>query len=232
MILTEPSLVLLIVGFVTPIVLTLLGKLPFLSTVVEKAKPYIIHPSMIGSYQVRPLPWLLGNAPTVGQALWVVGFFVLNMMLTFVDYGSAQPHPWGYNRREEFLAYAGYRTGEIAFALLPLLILFSGRNNILLWLTNWSHSTFMLLHRWVARIFALHTILHSILLLAAYKQSGIYSANTPELYWKWGIVGTVFVCAMLVFSLLWLRKLSYEIFLISHIVMAIFVIVGSWVSRI
>jgi len=83
----------------------------------------------------------------------------------------------------EWLAYARYRTGEIAFALLPLVIILSGRNNIFLWMTNWSHSTFMLLHRWVARIFALHTILHSIFLLAAYKQSGTYSANTPELYW-------------------------------------------------
>jgi len=172
----------------------------------------------------------LGNAPTVGQALWVVGFFVLNMRLTFVDYGSTQPHPWGYNKHGEWLAYAGYRTGEIALALLPLVILLSGRNNILLWMTNWSHSTFMLLHRWVARIFALHTNPHSIFLLAAYKQSRIYAANTPELYWKWGIVGTVFVCAMPIFSLLWLRRLSYEIFLISHIVMAILVIVGSWVS--
>jgi hypothetical protein len=47
-------------------------------------------------------------------------------------------------------------------------------------------------------------------------------------YWKWGIVGTVFVCAMLVFSLLWMRWLSYEGFLFGHIIMVIFTVVGSW----
>jgi len=56
--LTELSLVLLVIGFVTPIVITVHDKLPLVSAVYEKAKPYIIYPSTIGSYQVRPLPWL------------------------------------------------------------------------------------------------------------------------------------------------------------------------------
>jgi predicted ferric reductase len=194
---------------------------------LDRIKPYI-YPSTIGTYHVRPLPWLLGNTPTVGQTLYIGGFFLLNVVLSTIGYESAQPHPWGYDKRGELLAYAGYRTGHIAFALLPLVILFSGRNNFLLWVTNWTHSTYILLHRWVARIFAVQTILHSIFLLAAYKQSGIYSVNYYEPYWLWGIVGTVFVCAMLLFSLLWLRRLAYEVFLVSHIIMAVFVIVGSW----
>lgn len=199
-----------------------------MTAVFDKIKPYLVYPSAVGTYQVRPLPWLLGNAPTIGQSLYIAMFFILNLVLTMVGYESAQPHPWGYDKRGELLAYAGYRTGNIAFALLPLVILFSGRNNLLLWVTNWSHSTFLVLHRWVSRIFAIQTILHSVFLLAAYKQSGIYSVNYNEPYWLWGIVGTVFVCAMLVFSLLWLRRLTYEIFLISHVIMTIFVIVGSW----
>ena len=221
-------LVLLIVGFATPILFTLLEKLPFATTIADKIKPYIIYPSTIGTYQVRPLPWLLGNAPTIGQALYIFIFFALNVVLTTVGYESAQPHPWGYDKRGEILAYAGYRTGNIAFAFLPLVILFSGRNNILLWITNWSHSTYLLLHRWIARIFVIQTILHSVFLLAAYNQSGIYSVNYLEPYWLWGIVGTVFACAIPIFSILWIRRLAYELFLILHIVMAVFVIVGSW----
>lgn len=172
----------------------------------------------------------MGNPPTIGQALYIAGFVILNIILSCVGYVTQWPmfHPWGYNHRGEILAYAGYRTGEFAFALLPLVILLSGRNNLLLWLTNWSHSTYMLLHRWVARLFALHTILHSIFLLAARVQTGTYSADLKLPYWKWGIVGTVFVSIMLVWSLLWMRRLSYEIFLIGHIIMAIFTIIGSW----
>jgi hypothetical protein len=153
---------------------------------------------------------------------------LLNVILSCLGYQSQQPHPWGYNRRGEILAYAGYRTGEFAFALLPLTILFAGRNNILLWVTDWPYSTFILLHRWVARLFATHTILHSIFLLAARVQTGTYKSDLKLPYWKWGIVGTVFASAMLVFSLVWMRRLSYEVFLIGHIIMAIFTIVGSW----
>lgn len=210
--------------------MTLLTHLPLTSTGIDKLKPYIIWPSSIGGYHIRPLPFSLGNAPTMGQLWYILGFFILNVILTCVSYVLMYPlpHPWGYNHRGEILAYVGYRTGEIAFALLPLVILFAGRNNVLLWLTNWSHSTFLLLHRWVARLFALHTILHSIFLWAARVQTGTYSSDVKLPYWVWGIVGTIFVCLMLVFAMLWARKLSYEIFLIGHIIMALFVLVGSW----
>lgn len=33
---------------------------------------------------------------------------------------------------------------------------------------------------------------------------------------------------MVVYSLLWMRRLSYEIFLIGHMIMALFTVVGSW----
>ncbi|KAF2727914.1 ferric reductase transmembrane component 4 [Polyplosphaeria fusca] len=225
----EYSLVLLVVGFVTPIALTYLTKLPGANAVLDRVNPYLVWPSTVGRYHVRSLPWSLGNPPNMGQAFYIGGFVLLNIIFSCLSYSRApQPHPWGYDRRGEILAYAGYRTGEFAFALLPLLILFAGRNNILLWMTNWSHSTFILLHRWVARLFTIHTVLHSVFLWAARVQTGTYSADVKLPYWQWGIVGTVFCCIMTVFSLLWMRRFSYEVFLIGHIIMAIFTIVGSW----
>ncbi|KAF2434293.1 hypothetical protein EJ08DRAFT_668513 [Tothia fuscella] len=201
------TIVLLVVGFGTPIAVTLISKLPIASTIFQKLNPYLVYPST-----------------------YIGGFTILNIILSCIGYQLLLPlkHLWGYDHRGEILAYVGYRTGEFAFALLPLTILFAGRNNILLWLTNWSHSTFLLLHRWVARLCALHTILHSIFLWAARVQTGTYKVDVKLAYWKWGIVGTVFVCLMLIFSLLWMRRWSYEIFLISHIIMAIFTTVGSW----
>lgn len=40
--------------------------------------------------------------------------------------------------------------------------MFSGRNNIFLWLTGWSFSTFNIFHRNVARIATIQAIVHSI----------------------------------------------------------------------
>ncbi|KAF3935622.1 hypothetical protein ABW19_dt0204976 [Dactylella cylindrospora] len=154
--------------------------------------------------------------------------FILNIILSCVNYHRSQPHPWWFPPREEILAYIGYRTGHIGYALLPLVILLSGRNNFLLWITNWSYSTYILLHRWVARIFTLHAIIHSIVLLLTYQGTGSYPTESALPYWLWGIVATVLACAMLVFSHLYFRRLSYEIFLIGHILMAVFVIAGCW----
>jgi Ferric reductase like transmembrane component len=154
--------------------------------------------------------------------------FILNLVLSAVNYSRSQPHPWGFGPKEETLSYIGYRTGHIGYALLPLLILFSGRNNFLLWITNWSYSTYILLHRWVARTFAIQAIVHSITLLLKYKGSGSYPTESTEPYWLWGIVATVLTCAMLILSQLYFRRLAYEAFLILHILLAVFVIVGCW----
>lgn len=194
-----------------------------MSGVLNKIKPYLVYPSIIGTYQLRPLPYLLGNAPTVGQSLYVIIFFILNVVLTAVNYESKQPHAWYATQRKEIMAYIFYRTGVLAFVLTPLIILFSSRNNILLWMTNWSHSTFLLLHRWVARIFALQVLLHSLLALPLY-----YPSEAKKDYWIWGAVATVAVMILLVASGLYVRVFVYEFFLITHILLSVFVIVGCW----
>jgi predicted ferric reductase len=196
--------------------------------ILHKIKPYLIYPSILGTYNVRPLPGYLGNVPTIGQALYIAMFFILNLVLCSVNYSHSQPHPWFYTPKEEMLSYIGYRTGHIGYALLPLLILFSSRNNFLLWITNWSYSTYLLMHRWIARIFAIQAIIHSITLLLVYKETGEYVTDSKLPYWLWGIVATVLTCAMTIFSTLYFRRLSYEFFLILHILLAIYVLVGYW----
>jgi predicted ferric reductase len=220
--------VLLVAGFATPIFFTLLGFLPYMTGLFERIKPYIVYPSTIATYHVRPLPYLLGNPPTVRQSLYVVMFFILNIILTSVNYRSTQPNAYFASTYQEIMAYVSCRTGVLAFAIAPLVILFSGRNNILLWLTNWSHSTYMLLHRWVARIFAVQVILHSIVELVLYIDMGEFDTEAKQPYWIWGVVATLATCIMLVASLLYVRLWSYEVFLVTHIVLAIFVLVGSW----
>lgn len=219
---------LLVTGFATPILFILLCQVPFVNRVFDSINPYIIYPSFFGTYQVQPLQYLLGNAPTTGQAIYVVLFAILNIILTVVNYPSTQPNTWFEDAYQEIMAYVANRTGVIAFAVLPLVILFSGRNNILLWLTNWSHSTYMLLHRWVARIFAVQVIVHSIIELVLYIYMGSYEEELIQPYWIWGIVATVATCIMLLTSILLIRRSSYELFLILHILLAVSVIVGCW----
>lgn len=217
------SIAILVTGFGTPVLLTWLGYVPYMPGVLNRIRPYLVYPSIYGTYQVRPLPYLLGNAPTVGQSLYVMMFFILNLILAAVNYESKQPHAWYANRGNEIKAYIFYRTGVLAFVLAPLLLLFSSRNNVLLWMTNWSHSTFLLLHRWVARIFALQVLLHSLLALPLY-----YPAEAKQQYWIWGAVATVAVMILVVASGLYVRAFAYEFFLITHILLSVFVLAGCW----
>lgn len=125
--------------------------------------------------------------------------------------------------------YVANRAGVLSFANLPLLILYSGRNNVLLWLTNWTHSTFLLLHRWVAVICVIQACLHSVLWLhlhVAYYHDHSEVAVIP--YWYWGIIATVALSLMLPLSVLPIRQKMYEFFHAAHIVLAILTIVGCW----
>lgn len=221
---TYHGLIVLLTGTLAPVLFSLLLFFPVIPTVLAQLQPYLIYPSMFS----KPMPRNLGTAPTVGQGLYIAMFVGLNVVCTGIDYHSVQPNAMYKNTREEILLYVANRTGVIAFALLPLVILLAGRNNFLLWITNWSHSTYMLLHRHFARIFTVHCVVHSIVEVELYRSQGTIVEELKLPYWSWGVVATVATCAMLVFSTMWWRRLSYEIFLISHIILAVFLLVGSW----
>lgn len=218
----------LVTGFGTPIVLTWFGYLPLLSSLFRELKPDLVWPSLIGTYQARPLPFLLGNAPTVGQTLYILMFLILNVVLTSVNYQSRQPNAWYPSTWREIMAFVLYRTGAFAYIYAPLIWLFGGRNNILLWASNWSRSTFLVLHRWVARIFTLQVLLHSIIAVVLYKAEGTYDDAVKSPYWIWGIVATLSSVILTFGSGLYVRKYSYEFFLLQHIVLSAILIVGCW----
>lgn len=54
--------------------------------VSPKPQENLLWPSTIRDYSVRPLPFLLGNAPTVGQALYIAMFSILTLILCCVNY--------------------------------------------------------------------------------------------------------------------------------------------------
>lgn len=63
----------------------------------------------------------------------------------------------------------------MALGNMVVLFVFSARNNLLLWITDWSHSTYLLLHRWLGYWTIIHTVIHSIMLLEYYKKYGDYA---------------------------------------------------------
>lgn len=167
--------------------------------------------------------------PTRGQAFFIFYLIAINIILSAIGFKSSQPNSWYpsvLGTDGQIVSYFTNRVGVLSFANIPLLFLYAGRNNILLSLTNWSHGTFLLLHRWVAWIATLQAILHSIIYLQIYVHDGTHASESKLPYWIWGVVATLCMSILLPASMLPIRKNLYEFFLAWHVLLSIFVLVG------
>jgi predicted ferric reductase len=114
----------------------------------------------------------------------------------------------------------------MCFWNLPLLWLFAGRNDFLMWITGWSFSSFNLMHRWVARVAVVQAIVHSI--GYTWIERDYYATEWADLYWRCGIFATVLMSLLIPLSMLPLRRYYYEIFLVTHILFAAVIIPLLW----
>ncbi|KAK2006206.1 hypothetical protein LZ32DRAFT_611448 [Colletotrichum eremochloae] len=221
------TIVITIVAVFLPVALSLLRYIPSLTK--SQAWTYwqsrLVHPAAFGRRHREPLAGI-GNVPTRGQALYIFVISFLNVILWLGPYTIHQPQAGFTSLKLQSVSIIGNRAGVMAMGNFVALFLFAARNSVLLYLTNWSYSTYLLLHRWLAYWAIFHTILHSFMLLANYILQGTYEAELVRQYWIWGIVGTVAVSAILPFSHLWVRQRFYELFLASHIVLSLLFIIG------
>lgn len=163
-----------------------------------------------------------------GQAIFIAYLCLINIFLSIFPFELTLPLYNYPNNHAHLVAIIGDRTGVLAFANFAAIFLFSSRNNLLLWLTDWSHSTYLLLHRWVAYISILQTVLHSILMLYYYTKFKDVKAETKLPYWYWGIIATLVLVLMWPSSLLVVRRRSYQLFLSAHQILAVLALVGGF----
>ncbi|KAF2722250.1 ferric reductase like transmembrane component [Polychaeton citri CBS 116435] len=221
------GIVLLVSGSVIPILASFLRFFPFPRRLASQCNAILIDPPLLGSRHKVPY-FNMAVMPTRGQAMFIAYLVIINVVLSAVGYNSAQPSAWFSNRNGEILTYVANRVGVLSFANIPLLVLYAGRNNVLYWLTNWSQSTFILLHRWVAYICTLQAALHSILYLRIYLAASQYNAESKLAYWVWGIIATLCMSILLPASVIPVREKMYEVFLASHFVLALLALVGCY----
>ena len=169
--------------------------------------------------------------PTRGQAFFIFYLIAINVILSAVGFKSMQPNSWypsASGSDGEIVSYLSNRFGVLSFANIPLVLLYAGRNNVLLWLTNWSHGTFLLLHRWVAWIATLQAVLHSAMYLEQYVYTDTHANESQLPYWVWGIAATLCMSILLPSSILPIREKFYEFFLAWYVLLSIFVLAGCY----
>ncbi|KAK1493699.1 ferric reductase transmembrane component 4 [Colletotrichum cuscutae] len=222
------GLILIALGAAVPIFFSLLRFIPLPQLFISKIHALFIDPPLFGRRHKAPYFNLL-IMPTRGQAILIFYMVAVNVVLSGVGYDSAQPNAWWVNNKDqELLTSFSNRMGVLSFANLPLLILYAGRNNFLYWVTDWTQSTFMLLHRWTAYFCTLQACLHSAAWLQIYVSMGQHDIEAKLPYWVWGIIGTLAMSILLPASVIPFRAKLYELFLAVHIVLAVFAVVGSY----
>ncbi|KAJ4268815.1 hypothetical protein NW762_002885 [Fusarium torreyae] len=222
------SLLVFLSGVIMPVGFSLLRLLPIPTNLRTKFYAYFIDPPAWGRKHSVPVLGL-GFIPTRGQMIFILYLIGVNLAAVFAGYPNYSPNALFPDRRYEVMRHMANRAGAVAFANLPLVILYAGRNSLLLWLTNWSHSTFLLLHRWVATICTLQVCFHSLMWLRIMIEAEHAEREASKLpYWYWGIIGTLSFSLLVPLSVYYFRSIMYEVFLIGHIFFAIMAIVGSW----
>lgn len=179
------------------------------------------------------------NIPTREQSIILSVYVIMNIIFMFVGY---QTYDWPENVRDYFPSdkynskidptkylqkQLSNRAGILAISQFPLLILFAGRNNFLLWVTGWSLDAFNVFHKWFGRMIVLLLFVHAIA-YSIYEGKEKYIEIWEETYWRWGVVGVICACLIVFQSLHYFRSLKYEFFLITHLLLAIFFTVGAW----
>ncbi|WVQ80311.1 hypothetical protein IAT38_002416 [Cryptococcus sp. DSM 104549] len=179
-------------------------------------------------------PALLGNRHVNSYALWslptrlegacIFIYVALNIIFSFVGYELFHENMyWPGSYKDQVWRYIADRTAIMSFYNIPLLWVLAGRNDVILYLTGWSFASMNIFHRWVARVTVLQGIIHSIAWTII--EWDYYDTMFAEMYWSTGVAATVVMSLLLPFSIKPIRERWYEIFLITHIVLAVATIV-------
>ncbi|KAK9380623.1 ferric reductase like transmembrane component-domain-containing protein [Kockiozyma suomiensis] len=201
---------------------------------VTMLRKYFVVPALFNGVHTAPARIFgVGYAliPARGETLAVIGFMILNTAFLFVNYKLDNTnYYWPDAKDVQIMRYLADRTGIMSFVQIPPLILFAGRNNFLIWATGWSYQTFMVYHRWIARVMYINAVLHSVGYTAYSLHYGRenYITSFEDAYWNWGVAATVIGGFIILQAIYTLRHKFYETFLYIHIVFVVLFILTLW----
>ncbi|RHZ47671.1 hypothetical protein CDV55_100445 [Aspergillus turcosus] len=150
--------------------------------------------------------------PPLGIVYLILAYILFILLLEFVDdLGVTDPTWW---------TLVGVRAAWLAMAQLPLIVLLVGKHSLIGLLIGVSYERLNVLHRWVARGMFLLLTLHAGFLGTAWNRyPGLQSLEweTDEAF-RTGVAAYAIVFWMIISALAPLRHLSWEFFVVQHII--------------
>ncbi|RCK62338.1 putative ferric reductase transmembrane component [Candida viswanathii] len=164
--------------------------------------------------------------PSRFESFILIGFTAVCVVTLSINTYFAQGDEVIFSNYYARLRYVANRTGTCSTMMMPLVILFAGRNNILQFVTRWNYSVFITFHRHIARMMFAFVMIHAVCFTIALGPA--YASVMSMPFMIWGTAATVLAAIMLFQGMLYLRRRWYEVFVLSHVVMAVFYVVGTW----
>ncbi|CAO3660389.1 unnamed protein product [Umbelopsis ramanniana] len=193
-----------------------------------------LFPSGLHSRQGRLLGMRV-TIPTRIESIALAIFLVVNFAILFPNYRLFTDNTyWPDNNALQLCRYIADRTGIISFTQLPMVFLFSGKNNVMLYVTGWSYDRFTVAHKWISRTMFFHGLVHSIAytvypyITMDYDGWELYKLYASDLYFQYGVVATILGAFILALAMPTFRTRAYEFFLATHIFMVVFFMIGLW----
>ncbi|CAI7563837.1 unnamed protein product [Penicillium pancosmium] len=164
-------------------------------------------------------PLVIHFAP-LGSMLIILANLVTVLVLCF--YGLDTSDVWQWEN-------VGYRTGFIAICQLPLIFLLAGRQNIIGYLVDMSYVRLNWFHRWIARTLWLTATIHMGFWFHDWgRYDYIAYQLTHDPLTKRGFAAWCILTFIVISSSAPVRKLSYEVFVLQHLVSFVGLIVAIW----
>ncbi|KAG2176369.1 hypothetical protein INT43_005603 [Umbelopsis isabellina] len=198
-------------------------------------RKWLINPTLFPNGKHSRQPKICGlyvSIPTRIESIAIFIFLVVNVIILLPNYRVFPDNTyWPNDMPLQLGRYIADRSGIISFTQLPMVYLFAGRNNLLLFLTGWSYDRFTVAHKWISRTMFFHALVHSLAYTwYPYHVSGfsLYVEYAQDPYFQYGLAATALGGLIVWFAMPTFRRWSYEIFLIGHIVMVVGFTVGCW----
>lgn len=154
------------------------------------------------------------------KAFWVKipPFGTISLLLAYLGFNLALEFINNEVPGAQHYTALGIRAGWLAVAQMPLLILLAGKNNLIGFVTGVSYERLNVLHRWVSRMLLLLATLH-----VGYQNYGWNEYGLMQMEWSTdscpptGIATYAILLWINLSTLAPLRSLSYEFFVVQHV---------------
>lgn len=151
---------------------------------IRKIRSYMLVPPRIRSID---LPSLSGFA--------AIGYQLIHFILLFVDYHITRS-PILPSPSLQIAKHLADRTGVLAAAQLPLVMLFAQRNLLLTKITGWAPRSFMHIHYWIASGLAVDIFIHGVVYAVLSQRFENFREDWVYSYLRWGCASAICAIAM------------------------------------